>query len=76
MTQERLNGLASLYTQKDIPVEIDEVITRYGEKHQRQLGLVNILNSNKDLPADDDAVVSEIYSSLSLLITATLYLEN
>ena len=61
MTQERLNGLATLYTQRDITVDIDKVIDEFGRQHRRKMSFVNILNTDVNLAQDDDAVLSEIY---------------
>ena len=61
MTQERLNGLATLYTQRDIIVDIVKVIDEFGRKHRRKMSFVNILNTNVSLAQDDDTVLSQIY---------------
>ena len=60
MSQERLNSLASLYTQKDIKVEADSVVNRYALRHSRRLQLGNILNSDT-VGTNDEIRTSEVY---------------
>ena len=61
MKQERLNGLATLFIHKDINVNIDHVLGRYGRKHKRRMTVTNILHSDEALDGEDDIVTSEIY---------------
>ena len=61
MSQSRLNGLASLYTQKDIPVDVNSVINKFSVKHKRRMMLKNILQSDDSLQRSDDIVQSELY---------------
>ena len=61
MSQKRLNGLATLYTHKDIKIEVDEVIDRFAVTHARRLSIVNLLASNQNLDNFDKAIVSELY---------------
>ena len=61
MSQERLNGLASLYTHKDIKVDVDHAIDIFGRRHNRRMAMVNILNSDVTLQNEDDVVCSEVY---------------
>ena len=61
MSQERLNGLATLYTHKDVNIDVEEVIDRFAATHPRRLSLVNLLGSNQNLNNFDDAIESELY---------------
>ena len=61
MIQQRLNGLASIYTHKDIPIDTNSVIDKFARQHKRRMTLRNILKSDDDLQADDDIVQSEVY---------------
>ena len=44
MSQERLTGLALMHVHIDIPVSVEEIITRFAVKHRRRLQLRNILD--------------------------------
>ena len=46
MSQDRLNGLASLNIHKEIPVDIDKVLNIFARKHKRRLEMINLLDSN------------------------------
>ena len=61
MSQERLNGLATLYTHKDVHINVEEVIDRFAVTRPRQLSLVTLLGSNQNLNNFDDAIQSELY---------------
>ena len=61
ITQTRLNGLASLYTQRNIPIYANSVIDRFSVKHKRRLALNNILQSDTPPQDNDDIVQSEMY---------------
>ena len=61
MTQTRLNGLASLYTQRNIPIYANSVIDRFSVKHKRRLALNNILQSDTPPQDNHDIVQSEMY---------------
>ena len=61
MTEERLNGLASVYTHKDIAVDINNVLDRFAKKTTRRIQLSNILFADKPLPDTDGSVSSEVY---------------
>ena len=61
MTQERLNGLVTLYTQKDIGLDLESIITSFARKHKRRLKLLTILASDEMVPESDDIVTSEVY---------------
>ena len=61
MGQDRLSSLATLYTQKDIPVNTNSVITKYAIRHNRRMKLSNILIRDESPQETDDIVISEIY---------------
>ena len=61
MSQERLNGLATIYTHKDINMNIEEVIEKFARENKRRLNLLNILDTDKNTNAKDESVISEIY---------------
>ncbi|XP_065069046.1 52 kDa repressor of the inhibitor of the protein kinase-like isoform X1 [Rhopilema esculentum] len=61
MSQDRLNGLASLYTHKDIKINIQEVIETFARKCKRRLSLINLLKSDNDLDSNDESIYSEVY---------------
>ena len=61
MTQNRLNGLASLYTQKDNPVDVNSVFDKLSVKHKRRMKLKNILQSDGSFQGNDEIVHSELY---------------
>ena len=60
MTQERLNGLATLFTHKDIEVSINHVINLFA-RHSRRISLSNILCSDQQLDENDELLCSEMY---------------
>ena len=60
MSQERLNGLASLFTHKDIDVPVHKVIDLFSKK-SRKITLANILDSDQQLEENDEVLQSEIY---------------
>ena len=61
MSQERLNGLASLFTHRDIEIDVQKVIDLYSVKHKRKLALGNILESNQNFEMNDELITSEVY---------------
>ena len=61
MSQDRLNGLATLYTHRDISINVNEIIDLFSRKHERRLTLHNLLNSNYELETNDDVLYSELY---------------
>ena len=61
MTKDRLNGLASLHTDKDIKMYPKEVVGKFATKHKRRLKMVHILKSDKTYNPDDDIIQSEVY---------------
>ena len=71
MTQERLNGLATLFTQKDIHADVGVIIDRFGMKHKRRLAMTNILDTEKTYSDHDESLVSEVYSRFIILFTST-----
>ena len=60
MSQERLNGLVTIYTHKDIKINIDEVIEKFARKNKRKLNMLNILDTDKNINAKDELVISEM----------------
>jgi len=60
MTQKRLNGLALLYTHKDIDVPTNKVIDKFA-RSSRRVFMSNILDSDQDLPANDESMLSQLY---------------
>ena len=60
MTQKRLNGLALLYTHNDIDVPTNKVIDKFA-RSSRRVFMSNILDSDQDLPANDESMLSELY---------------
>ncbi len=61
MSQERLNGLASLFTHRDIEIDVQKVIDLYSVKHKRKLALGNLLESDQNLDMNDELITSEVY---------------
>ena len=61
MSQDRLNGLATLYTHRDISINFNEIIHLFSCKHERRLTLHNLLNSDNELEPNDDVLYSELY---------------
>ena len=61
MSQDRLNGLGIIHSQRDIKIDLDSVIKLYSRKHQRKLKLNNILNSDTAFHEDDESATSEQY---------------
>ena len=61
MSQERLNGLASLFTHRDIEIDVQKVIDLYSVKHKRKLALGNILESDQNPEMNDELITSEVY---------------
>ena len=43
MSQERLNGLVTIYTHNDMKINIDEVIEKFARKEQAQIKYVKYL---------------------------------
>ena len=60
MTLDRLNGLATLQTQRDIKLDLNGMINIYSRKHNRQLRLNNVLCSDEEMMHDDEAITSEV----------------
>ena len=50
MSQDRLNRLASLYVDRDIELDIDNVLDLFLRKHPRRLELLNILATDEENP--------------------------
>ena len=44
MSQERFSGLALVNIHLDIPINIDEIVNEFSQKHPRRMQLENILN--------------------------------
>ena len=61
MSQDRLNGLATIYAHKDIKLNIEEVIERFARRNKRKLNMLNILDTDKNITSKDESVISEIY---------------
>ena len=60
MSQERLNGLVTIYTHNDIKINIDEVIEKFARKNKRKLNMLNIFDTDKNINAKDELVISEM----------------
>ena len=50
MGEERLNGLAALHVQNNIPVDLEKIIDNFARKRRRRMTMINILDS--DMPPD------------------------
>ena len=48
MSQERINGLALMYTHRNITIDIQKVIDTFARKHKTRLELINILLTDKE----------------------------
>ena len=44
MGGDRFNALMLLYEQKDIELDIEEIINKFGKKHPRKMLLLNLLS--------------------------------
>ena len=40
MEEERLNSLALLHIHREIPINLDEAVTKFAQKHNRKLQLI------------------------------------
>ena len=47
MLQERLTGLALMNIHSDIPISIDDIVTKFATKHPRRMKLTNILEDQE-----------------------------
>ena len=61
MSKERFSGLATIYSQKDIDIDLESFIKLYGAMPRRKLKLNNILHSDNTFQEDDEAFTSELY---------------
>ncbi|EDO33687.1 predicted protein, partial [Nematostella vectensis] len=43
MTEDRLNGLALMYTHKDMDLDLDRIIDLFAQLHPRRMRMANIL---------------------------------
>ena len=68
MTQERLNGLTTLYTHKYIKIDPKDVVMNFSTKHKRKLKLVNILKTDEVFNQQDDIIQSDIYSDTFVIL--------
>ena len=55
MSQDRMNGLASIYTHRNIEIDIEKVIDKFARKHKTRLELIDILSTDK-LPLEQNLV--------------------
>ena len=60
MTQDRLNGLVSLYTHKDIDVPIKGVIDKFA-RTSRRISMANILDADRHVEEHDGSLTSDAY---------------
>ena len=60
MAHDRLNGLASLYTYKDIDGPIKEVINKFAIT-SRRISMASILDSDHRVEEHDGSLISDVY---------------
>ena len=61
MSQDMLNGQATIYSHKDINGPIEEVVEKFGRKNKRRLKVLNFMDTDNNGNAKDESLMSEIY---------------
>ena len=47
MSEDRMNGLATIYTHRNTEIDIEKVIDKFARKHNTRLELIDILSTDK-----------------------------
>ena len=47
MSKNQMNGLATIYTHRNIEIDIEKVIDKFARKHKTQLELIDISSTDK-----------------------------